>query len=134
MSVYAKYYPVATPNIMHSLTFHDLVRLDSLYLQMRRMRKRGYYEKKLIGSTGHIIGRTDWDRACTEQINPSAAYHHCNETLRDAFYSTGKWSLNGAKGTAFSSAAAFRPTLSPCARRHAPHLSRYPDAKVHVTA
>lgn len=34
----------------------------------------------------HIIGRTDWDRACTQQINPSAKYHFCNETLRSSFY------------------------------------------------
>lgn len=135
VSVYAKYYPVATPNIMHSLTFHDLVRLDSLYLQMRRMRKRGYYEKKLIGSTGHIIGRTDWDRACTEQINPSAAYHHCNETLRDAFYSTEKWSFERCErhsifvSSSFPSYKCFHHVLEAM-----PHiLSRYPDAKVHVT-
>ena len=38
----------------------------------------------------HIMGRTDWDRACTMEINPSAEYHFCNETLRPEFY-VGEW-------------------------------------------
>lgn len=135
VSVYAEYFPIAVPEIMHAMTFHDLVRMDTLCLQMRRMRKRGLYEKRLIGSVGHIIGRTDWDKACTEQMNPLAAYHHCNETLRDVFYSADKWTYDECEkhsifiSNGYLSFKCFHHVL-----KAMPHiLSRYPDAKIHVT-
>lgn len=40
----------------------------------------------------HVIGRTDWVRACIEAINPDIQYHFCNEILRDRFYEeAGSW-------------------------------------------
>lgn len=51
---------------------------------------RGHYEKEVIERVNHVIGRTDWDEACTTQINNSIKYHHVNETLRSSFYSK-KW-------------------------------------------
>ena len=49
-------------------------------------KKRGKYECEAIRKVRHIIGRTDWDRACTSQINPRATYYLNNETLRAPFY------------------------------------------------
>lgn len=48
-------------------------------------------EREAISLSGHIIGRTTWDKALCLEINPRAAYHVCNETLRPCFYQ-GKWS------------------------------------------
>lgn len=53
--------------------------------------KRGKYEKEVIESIEHVIGRTDWDKACVLMINPKVHYYSCNEILRPLFYSGDKW-------------------------------------------
>lgn len=53
-------------------------------------RKRGQYEKKALRKLRHVIGRTDWDKACTLQMNPELHYHKNNESLREIFYQQ-KW-------------------------------------------
>lgn len=64
----------------------------NLLKQSEKMRKRGLFETETLIKVGHVIGRTDWDEACCTQTNPSLAYHFCNESLRDAFYSC-NWSI-----------------------------------------
>lgn len=54
--------------------------------------KRGKLEIESLKLSRHVMGRTDWDRACTTQINPKITYHFCNETLRGNFYEK-KWNL-----------------------------------------
>lgn len=34
----------------------------------------------------YIIGRTDWDRRVTSVLSPGRIYYHCEESLRDQFY------------------------------------------------
>ena len=70
----------------HAKTFRDLLRNDSLAKQRELFIKRGNFEKESIRKARHIIGRTDWDKACVTQLNPNVNYHFCNETLRPAFY------------------------------------------------
>lgn len=77
-------------------SLRDLLRLNNIYLGYRSFQRRGRYETEAIRLCKHIIGRTDWDRACTMQINPKAQYHHCNETLRDSFYSS-HWDINSCR-------------------------------------
>lgn len=72
------------------LTFRDLVKFDWISRQRRNFRKRGEFEKELLRSLNHIIGRTEWDKAHAWAINSSATYHYCGETLRDEFYKH-KW-------------------------------------------
>jgi len=55
--------------------------------------KRGKYEINALKFANHVIGRTDWDCACTQQINSKVKYHFCNETLRDSFYSH-EWDID----------------------------------------
>ena len=74
-------------------TFRDFLRLDNVYLRIRKLKKRGKYEKRSIELSKNIVGRTDWDYACTNEINNNSTYYCCNETLRNSFYMS-KWSLN----------------------------------------
>lgn len=62
----------------------------NLLAQARKMKKRGEVETITLKNSGHMIGRTDWDKACTSETNPDAIYHFCNESLRASFY-TGSW-------------------------------------------
>lgn len=67
-------------------TFRDKIRKDSLLQQQNKFHKRGVYEKEALRLTGHVAGRTDFDRAQAYKINPDAKYHFLNETLRSCFY------------------------------------------------
>ena len=90
-SVYASHVYADLPlKTLLSFTLRDLLRGNNLYLSKFDMINRGKTEVEAIKKVKHIIGRTDWDRACTQQINPYAQYHFCNETLRREFY-CGQW-------------------------------------------
>ena len=52
--------------------------------------KRVPQERIVFKAHNNFMGRTDWDRAWTHALNPSARYYHVNETLRDVFYSAEK--------------------------------------------
>lgn len=94
VSVYSKHYYANLPNyIINKFTFRDLIKQDNITQQAKKFYKKGKYEIDAIRNANHIVGRTDWDRACTMQINPNAKYHFCNETLRDEFYNH-RWDIN----------------------------------------
>lgn len=74
-------------------TFRTIIRKDNVRGLKRLFRNRGKNEIESLQKTNHIIGRTTWDKACSNQINPKAKYHFCNETLREEFYKH-KWEIN----------------------------------------
>lgn len=93
-SIYSKHYFANMPyNIVKSKTFRDIIRHDSIRQQQKKYENRGINEKKAIQMAGYVIGRTDWDQACTYDINPNVEYLHCYETLRNGFYSH-KWEFS----------------------------------------
>lgn len=86
-SVYARHYAEGLPFFTrYAFTLRDLLKLDTIALQAKKYALRGKFEEPALRMAGHIIGRTDWDRACSLRINPQAIYHFCNETLRTPFY------------------------------------------------
>lgn len=96
-SVHAGHYAEGIPErVQRAFTFRDLVRRDNIQMQRRKFALRGALEVEALGKVRHVIGRTDWDRACTARIQPEAAYHFCNETLREPFY-TGRWAYDSCR-------------------------------------
>lgn len=86
-SVYTGHYAEGVPvNVQKRSTFRDLLRQDNIRQQQKKFALRGDMEVQALQILRHVIGRTDWDRACCAQINPNAKYHFCNETLRTCFY------------------------------------------------
>ena len=86
-SIYAAHYTEGVPaSIIYGATFRDIVRWDNIPLQQKKYVLRGNMEVQALRKARHVIGRTAWDKACTEQITPDADYHFCNETLRQTFY------------------------------------------------
>ena len=71
-------------------TLRDAVRRDNIALQQKKFALRGKLEVQALQKVRHVIGRTPWDKACTHAVNSAAAYHFCNETLREPFYE-GTW-------------------------------------------
>ena len=107
-SVYAPHYAEGVPfRVQHRETFRDAVRKDNIELQQKKFALRGELEIKALQKVSHVIGRTDWDKACTYAINPNAAYHFCNETLREEFYE-GRWHYDSCeKHRIFASSCAY---------------------------
>lgn len=107
-SVYAGHYAEGVPYaVRKEYTFRDAVRQDNILQQQKKFVRRGEHEIAALKKIRHVIGRTDWDRACTARINPGAKYHFCNETLREPFYE-GKWSYPSCqKHRIFASSCAY---------------------------
>lgn len=75
----------------HALVFSSIVH-STLYGQFKRFRKAGRDEVAAIKQVSYVMGRTDWDKACTRAVNASIEYVHCGETLRNTFYEKGsRW-------------------------------------------
>ncbi len=54
------------------------------------------YEGEILANAPAFMGRTDWDRARIESVNPGAAYYHVGEVLREAFADR-RWDLNACE-------------------------------------
>ncbi len=97
VSVYARHFMAGVPGwVRRGCTFRDIVKRDNLYRQQKSFVRRGEYERSAIRQASHVLGRTDWDQACTEEIHPDVNYHFCNEILRDSFYQA-RWSKEGCE-------------------------------------
>jgi glycosyltransferase involved in cell wall biosynthesis len=90
--------------------FHGLGMLDVAHLAISReallasSEIHGYWrcakmaerEREIVRSNSDFIGRTDWDRAFVDAINPNARYFHCDELMRPIFYET-EWKPHRAE-------------------------------------
>ena len=90
-AVYAEAYMANIPKKLRSITtFRDWVKRDNMYRQQEKFRLRGKWEQEAVRLTGHVAGRTDWDRYWTSEWNSKVKYHILQETLRPCFYE-GEW-------------------------------------------
>lgn len=134
-SVIAKHYTEGiSHNIQNGFTFRDFLRQDNIILQQKKFARRGELEIKALQKARHVMGRTDWDKACTTQINPEVTYHFGNETLRSAFYD-GQWKYeNCQKHRIFASSCAYPVKgFHYLLEAFAEVLKVYPDATLAVT-
>ena len=93
ISWYAKQYLSGIPKeVYEGRTFRDIVRKDSMLEQQEKYAKRGEMEIKTTRIAGNITGRTEYDKAFMESVNPDAVYYPMNETMRPCFYEDA-WSL-----------------------------------------
>lgn len=90
-AVYAEAYMANIPGrLRDKTTFRDWVKRDNMRRQQEKFRRRGQWEQEAVRLTGHVAGRTDWDRYWTAEWNPGVRYHLLRETLRPCFYE-GQW-------------------------------------------
>lgn len=135
VSVIGKYhYDGGIPEyVKRRYSVKDLLRRSNINSQIKDFQKRGVYETEAIKKVKYVMGRTDWDKACTRQINPSVKYFHCDEMLRESFYE-GKWSADKCeKHSIFSSQYAY-PLKGFHWLAEAVSVVKkfYPDVKVYV--
>ena len=135
ISVIARHYCEGIPHgVQRSYTFRDFIRRDNIARQQKKYVMRGELEVKALQKARHVLGRTDWDKACAKQINPDVQYHFCNETLRDAFCD-GKWQYEKCrKHRIFASSCSYPVKgFHYLLEAFAEVLKVYPDATLTVT-
>lgn len=94
VSVIARHYCAFLPqSVTRQKTLRDILKGGGILSGQRAFCCRGAHEIAALEKAHHVIGRTDWDRACVQKINPAVQYHFCNETLRPTFYQH-QWSFD----------------------------------------
>jgi glycosyltransferase involved in cell wall biosynthesis len=86
VSICAKHCTLGFPFFIKYLWMPISVFKGTINSLSRRWEKAGKDEIISIQKSGYVMGRTEWDEACTKQINSSVNYIHCGETLRSSFY------------------------------------------------
>lgn len=134
VSVYAQHYCAYLPYaITKKRTFRDFIRRDNIIQQKRKFELRGEFEVEALKQVGHVMGRTDWDRACCEEINPNVKYHYVQEMMREEFYE-GQWSYDDCeKHSIFMSQGSY-PIKGLHLALEALYMlkKQYPDAKLYI--
>lgn len=81
------------------------------YLLLRREAVR---EAEIVRGAAFVIGRTDWDRAGLEAVNPRAVYFHCDEIMRPEF-AAAHWAPEGHDGaTVYTTSSALMGKGTEC--------------------
>ena len=135
VSVYAEHYTAGLPyRTTKKYTFRDFLKHENILGQKKSFEVRGKAEIEALKIVPNVIGRTEWDKACTYQINPERKYYFCNETLRKNFYE-GTWCLESCeKHSIFVSQSSYSiKALHQVVEAMPMILKQYPDAKIYVT-
>jgi len=73
-------------HFLRSLSLGSLLKGRGPVHYHARMKVQAANEKAVMASIDHVAGRTEWDRRFASVMAPQAAYHHCDEPMRRAFY------------------------------------------------
>ncbi len=93
VSVISKHYLSSLPhNVINKKTLRDFIKNTNIKKEQKNFEIKGIKEKELIQKVDHVIGRTTWDRACSNEMNPRVNYHYCGESLRETFYNN-QWDI-----------------------------------------
>ena len=116
-----------------NITIHDILKRDTLFHEKKRFYTTGKYEKELLATVQNVIGRTSWDYAHCNALNPSIVYHFCNEILRKEFYS-GKWEYKSCEPCSMLISQANTPLKGAhFIIKALPYIiNRFPDAKLYI--
>lgn len=110
-----------------------LIAIALLINKQFRFNPRLKGEREAIGMVEHVMGRTLWDRAQAQAINPRAIYHHCSRVLRDPFYQK-SWSLEQSEHCSIfiGNAASPRKGAHIALRAVAMLRESYPSVRVYI--
>lgn len=99
VSVYYRYFfsGMSTLDILRNITFRDILRWNTIFHAREDFFKRGKIEHEYILRATGVIGRTEWDYSHVKAIRQDISYYHCNESLRNEFYTIDKWSIDRCK-------------------------------------
>lgn len=104
--------------------------------QQKWYEERSKTEATAISQHKYFTGRTDWDRAWVQYINPTAKYFLVNETLRAPFYKAMRTQKTVVRHSIYCGAAAGYPLkgLHWLVRAIASLRDEFPDIQLRVAA
>ena len=119
-------------DILRNITIYDLKR-GSLFKQQKRAKARAESEIEIMKKAHFFIGRTSFDYAYVKAKNPAARYYHCDESMREVFY-TGRWSYDNCQKHSIYVSSASYPLkgLHMLLQAMPIIINQYPDIKVFV--
>ena len=82
VTYYKKVFQLGIPDI----DYHKEIAGKAISDGQKEFEKNSITEIDTLKNVQHVIGRTDWDRACVYDINPACKYHYCGEIMRPEFY------------------------------------------------
>ncbi len=85
-AIAADYMACLPDEVASSATFRDTVRRDSIKQQQEKFRLRAENELKAVSMSGHLGGRTSFDKKWAGRLGPEAVYHYAGEVMRPVFY------------------------------------------------
>ena len=119
--------------VIYRNTLRNILRRDSVNGLRHKYVVKGRNERQAIKYASNIVGRTVWDKACTEQINGDAKYYECNETLREEFYNH-VWNIDECEKNSIFVSQAHYPIkgLHFLLEALPLVLNEFPDTKVYI--
>lgn len=135
VSVCSTHYTLGLPiDVIKRKTLRDFLKNESIEQQANNFKQRGLSEIESIKKVKNIIGRTEWDKACTGQINPDRKYFFCNETLRKSFYGK-EWNLEDCENHSIFLSQCSYPIKGFHYMLEAMNiiLKKYPDTRIYTT-
>lgn len=104
--------------------------------QKKWYKEQSKAEATAISQHRYFTGRTDWDRAWVQYINPTAKYFSVNETLRAPFYKAMRTPQTVVRHSIYCGAAAGYPLkgLHWLVRAVASLKTEFPDIQLRVAA
>lgn len=136
VSIIYKHLDASLPKrVIKGKSFRNWILNDSINGLKKQYYTKGKSEIRALQYCKNAIGRTEWDRAMLELINPSINYFHCNEVLREEFYNYEKWDINKIeRNSIFVSQASYSLKGLHYLLEALPLiLSFYPETKVFVS-
>lgn len=96
--------------------------------------KNAKRERYVLRNVTRVTGRTTWDKAVMQSVNPKLQYYRLNYNLRPEFYTDKAWSLDKMEPhSVYTGAATYSlKGLHILIRAMEIVKSRYPDAKLYV--
>lgn len=88
---------LTTWDVIKNISIRDIIKNDNLLQAKRKFLKKAVVEQKYFSKVNAVIGRTEWDKAHSYNLNPNIQYFHCDEMLRPEFYCKDRWSLDNCE-------------------------------------
>ena len=134
MSEIAKHYldGLSNKDIFCNLTLRDIFK-KTLWGEKKKALERAKSEPLILQQVKYVIGRTEFDHAHAMAMNPDVRYFHCDEVLRNEFYS-GLWSYEKCEPhTIFVSSSSYPLKGFHMLLKAFPIIKQqYPDVRVRV--
>lgn len=136
VSIIAKHYTEGIPReYLYRKTLREFIRGNDIVVGCNYYSECGRKESELLKTVHHVIGRTNWDKACIQAVNGCVNYHVCNESLRECFYDDTHWDFERCnKHSIFVSQCSYPVKGFHYLLEAMPIiLKKYPDAQIVTT-